>query len=85
MEKILAALGLGALIGIGGPLVIAGIFILGIVLAAFSSLIIAIPVYFLWNWLMPQLFHLPALVYWQTWGLVFLLSLLFGLRSSLKS
>ena len=85
MKTILEVLGLGTLIGVGGPLIIAGALIIGIVILAFSSLIMAIPAYFVWNWLMPQIFHLPTLAYWQVWGLVFLLSLLFGGKSSLKS
>lgn len=32
----------------------------------------------LWNALMPQIFHLPALSYWQAMGLLVLSRLLFG-------
>ena len=35
-------------------------------------------VYFLWNWLAPSLFHLPAITFWQAWGLLALSWLLFG-------
>ena len=40
-------------------------------------------VYFLWNWLMPSLFHLPAVSFWQAVGILCLSWLLFGgLRGS---
>ncbi|HEY3370016.1 MAG TPA: hypothetical protein VGK10_04155 [Prolixibacteraceae bacterium] len=32
----------------------------------------------LWNWLMPLLFHLPAITFWQTVGLLILSRLLLG-------
>ena len=32
----------------------------------------------LWNWLMPSLFHLPTLTYWQTIGLLVLSRFLVG-------
>jgi hypothetical protein len=31
----------------------------------------------LWNALMPQIFNLPAITYWQGWGLILLSSILF--------
>lgn len=35
-------------------------------------------VYFLWNWLIPDLFHLPVIDYLQAVGLVVLCKVLFG-------
>jgi hypothetical protein len=36
----------------------------------------------LWNWLMPDIFGLKRLTYWQAWGLLILCSILFkGFRS----
>ena len=32
----------------------------------------------LWNWLMPMVFHLPALTFWQTLGLLVLSRILTG-------
>ena len=32
----------------------------------------------LWNWLMPIIFHLPALTFWQTLGLILLSRILTG-------
>ena len=34
-------------------------------------------VMWLWNWLMPDIFGLPELSYWQAWGLLILSSILF--------
>lgn len=41
------------------------------------ALLYALPVLPLWNWLMPELFALPAINFWQAWGLVLLSHLLF--------
>ena len=40
------------------------------------SVIFAFPVMLLWNWMMPEIFHLPRIGFWQAWGLMFLSSLL---------
>jgi len=32
----------------------------------------------LWNWLMPEIFGLKTVSYWQAWGLLLLSSILFG-------
>lgn len=84
LKVIARVLGLSALIGgigaafVGVILAIVGILkISGILFSAFFTLITAIPVYFLWNWLMPDLFGLPLLGYWQAWGITFLATLLF--------
>lgn len=42
------------------------------------SLVFALPVKWLWNWLMPTLFNLPIITWIQSWGLSLLLSLLFS-------
>ena len=56
-----------------------------LVLLVFGMLV-ALPVMLLWNWLIPDLFGLPYIGWWQAWGLLFLCSLLFknvgGSRSS---
>jgi len=41
------------------------------------GLILALPTYLLWNWLMP-LFGLPQLTIWQSLGLLFLCNILFS-------
>ena len=49
------------LIGIGiGILIVGGLFLLGFITMH------------LWNWLMPEIFGLPQVTYWQTWGLMIL-------------
>ncbi len=53
--------------GIGiGIACIAGAFLLGYVVMS------------LWNWLMPDLFHLGMITYWQAFGILILAKILFG-------
>lgn len=52
-------------------------FIIIILVAGFIGLIVAFPVLWLWNWLMPDIFGLTTLTYWQAYGLYFLFTLLF--------
>lgn len=49
------------------------------------DLIFAIPVMYLWNWLMPKIFGLTTLTFFQSWGLSLLTSLLFGRFNSSAS
>ena len=51
--------------------------VMAAVAVAVIAFILAIPMYFLWNWLMPELFALKQITYLQAWGLVFLTGLLF--------
>jgi hypothetical protein len=56
---------------------------LGVV--ALVCLLLSIPVYFLWNWLMPTLFGLKQITLLQSLGLLILSNLLFkGTSSSTK-
>ena len=48
-----------------------------VVLAVLFALLFALPVMWLWNWLMPVIFSLPVIDFWQALGLSFLSSLLF--------
>lgn len=58
--------------------------ILGILAVMFVfSLIVSLPVMLLWDWLMPTIFGLPEITWFQAWGLLFLCGLLF--RSSTAS
>ena len=57
--------------------------VIGMIIKVLIFLIIAIAgfgsaVLYLWNWLMPGLFHLPAISFWQAVGLLGLSWLLFG-------
>ena len=56
------------------------------VVYAALSLLLAWGFQGLWNWLMPLIFHLPTLTYWQAFGLMTLLSFVGGcFRSSTSS
>jgi hypothetical protein len=44
----------------------------GVALAAALALFFGWIVMLLWNWLMPSIFKLPVISYWQGWGLVLL-------------
>jgi hypothetical protein len=50
----------------------------GMVMAALFALLFGWLVQALWNWLMPGLFSLKAITYWQAFGIVILAKILFG-------
>lgn len=52
---------------------------------AFLSVAGAIPTYLLWNWLMPDLFKITEITFWQAWGINFLCAILFKSSSSSSS
>jgi len=56
---------------------VVGWVLFGLSAAALLGLALGLPVMWLWNWLMPALFHLPAVGYWQAVGLLLLCHLLF--------
>ena len=49
-----------------------GLVILVLVLAFFFAALFAFPLMLLWNWLMPVIFGLPLIGFWQAFGLMFL-------------
>ena len=49
----------------------------GLAFAAVIALLFGLILMALWNWLMPEIFGLPAISYWQAWGLVLLAHILF--------
>ena len=55
-----------------------GLGIAGVVLAGLFALVLGVVVQWLWNWLMPDIFGLNPISYWQAFGLLFLAKLLFG-------
>ena len=57
---------------------IVGLVILGVLAAAAFALAFGWFVMLLWNWLMPAIFGLGAITYWQAFGLVVLAKLIFG-------
>ena len=42
------------------------------------ALLLTYPVMWLWNWLMPMIFGLQTLTFWQTFGLAMLANMIFG-------
>ena len=54
--------------------VVIGFVILGIGLLFLFGLVVMA----LWNWLMPEIFGLKTLTYWQAWGMLALSCILFG-------
>jgi hypothetical protein len=65
------------IIGLFGAIIVIGFFVVW-------ALIIGLPVWLLWNWLMPSLFHLPTISFWQALGLGLLCSFLFGRQGGSK-
>ncbi len=57
---------------------IAGIAVLAVVGTAVFALAFGWLVMILWNWLMPSIFHLGTLTYWESFGIVILAKLIFG-------
>ena len=57
---------------------IAGMVLLGVVGAAVFALAFGYFVMLLWNWLMPAIFGLGRIGYWQAFGIVILAKLIFG-------
>ncbi|MBN2851722.1 MAG: hypothetical protein JXQ23_03190 [Clostridia bacterium] len=57
---------------------IAGWIMAGILLACVFAFILGIGVMYLWNWLMPDIFGLGTIGYWQAFGLILLAKILFG-------
>ena len=57
-------------------------FLGSILLSGLLYLVLAWPVSLLWNWLMPEVFGLPILSYWQAAGLIMLLNLLLNINFS---
>ncbi len=48
-----------------------------LVVLVVSSIVMAMPTMWLWNWLMPELFGLKMLTFWQALGLNVLTGILF--------
>ena len=62
-----------------------GIIVLWLAMVVAMSLLMALPVWLLWNDLMPDLFHLPAITFWQALGLSMLARCLFGTGATTSS
>ena len=55
--------------------------ILAIIMMVFWSLLLAWPFQLLWNWLVPAIFGLGKITFFQAFGLKLLLALVFGRMS----
>ncbi|MGO9412956.1 MAG: hypothetical protein ACLQCB_19685 [Spirochaetia bacterium] len=61
---------------------IAGMVLAGVVFAAVFALIFGWLVMVLWNWIMPAIFHLGEINYWQGFGILLLAKIIFGAMGS---
>lgn len=57
----------------------------GILLLVGISALMSLPVMLLWDWLMPTLFNLKEITWFQAWGLMFLCGLLFKSNTAKSS
>lgn len=57
---------------------IAGMIIFGIVFIVGLAILFGFIIMWLWNWLMPMIFGLPLLTYWQAVGVFILSKILLG-------
>jgi len=62
-----------------------GIVVIAMMVTALAAAVLTIPVYYLWNWLMPEVFGLTTLTFWQALGISLLSGCLFQRGSSSKS
>lgn len=62
----------------GRGLRIAAIVVAGVIGAGLFALAFGWLVMLLWNWLMPEIFHLGTITYWQGFGIIVLAKLIFG-------
>ena len=56
--------------------------VIGVV--ALVAILLGLPLMILWNWLMPTIFGLPMIGFWQAVGLNFLASILFNKTTTKK-
>ena len=61
---------------------IVGWVVIGAFIIVIVALLYMLPLYFLWNWLMPNLFGITKITLWQSLGLLLLTGILF--RSSTR-
>lgn len=51
--------------------------LLAIGVIALLGILLGLPLQLLWNWLMPTIFNLPTITFWQAMGLNIMASILF--------
>jgi hypothetical protein len=62
----------------GGVRRIVGWTFIGIIVAMFFALVFGLAVKALWNWIMPTIFGLTVITYWQAFGIIILSKILFS-------
>jgi hypothetical protein len=62
----------------GGVGRIVGWTFIGVFVAAFFALVFGLAVKALWNWIMPAVFGLGVITYWQAFGIIVLAKILFS-------
>lgn len=67
------------------PLEKIGIILTGLAAIFFVSLLLALPVMWLWNSTIPDLFNLSPIDWWTAWKLMLLCSFVFNNRFSFSS
>lgn len=60
------------------PIKIIGMIILGTIAIVGLAILFGFVLMWLWNWLMPDIFGVPPITYWQAVGLFILLKILLG-------
>jgi uncharacterized membrane protein YidH (DUF202 family) len=53
-----------------------------IIIASAVGLVAGLIIYYLWNWLMPIIFKLPEITFWQAWGLWVFSNIMFKINLS---
>ena len=61
-----------------------GVFFKVLFLTVVFSLLLAFPTMWVWHWLMPAIFGLKTLTFWESLGMTFLCGMLFG-KVTIKS
>lgn len=51
--------------------------LLGLLVIALLGILLGLPLQLLWNWLMPTIFNLPTITFWQAMGLNIMAYILF--------
>lgn len=59
-----------------------GAIVLFLVVAVAFSLLLALPTFYLWNWLMPVIFGVKTITVFQAWGVNLLSGILFKSHKS---
>jgi hypothetical protein len=54
-------------------------------LIVLAAILLALPLQLLWNWLMPTIFNLPMITFWQALGLNIMSGILFKSNVNIKN